>query len=242
MGLSEAQLNFFIQQDSPQVLLFIGPSGSGKKDQAMEAGRAWSQGEPIDFSDNQIVMSKVPAEGKVSMQTLQDYFSLSPGNRQAIILNLDGAGIEVQNAILKRFEEPTNRTWVLALTTNPARLLPTIRSRCQTISVPKRSRDDLAAWALMNNINHTEEEVVLAEGSSERLVWIVDNRDTVDAVKTKDAAKLLHNLRTQDEAIFWCSNVLGLMKSLHWTDIEEARQILSRGGKPEAALAVALLA
>src|SRR5204863_7508786 len=38
-----------------------------------------------------------------------------------------------QNALLKTLEEPYGRTLTILLTDHPAALLPTIRSRCQTV-------------------------------------------------------------------------------------------------------------
>ena len=40
---------------------------------------------------------------------------------------------QAQNALLKTLEEPAGRTVVILLTDQPAALLPTIRSRCQTV-------------------------------------------------------------------------------------------------------------
>jgi hypothetical protein len=47
---------------------------------------------------------------------------------------------QAQNAFLKTLEEPTPSTMILLYTTRPGRLLPTIRSRCQTISLMTNRR------------------------------------------------------------------------------------------------------
>jgi DNA polymerase III delta prime subunit len=48
---------------------------------------------------------------------------------------------QAQNAFLKTLEEPPPRTLLLLTTTNPRRLLPTIRSRCQQLSLLQNQRD-----------------------------------------------------------------------------------------------------
>ena len=47
---------------------------------------------------------------------------------QAEMMNL-----QAQNSILKTLEEPAGRTIIILLTDQPGALLPTVRSRCQTI-------------------------------------------------------------------------------------------------------------
>ncbi|MGN0891847.1 MAG: hypothetical protein ACI4Q0_01015 [Oligosphaeraceae bacterium] len=50
---------------------------------------------------------------------------------------------EAANAFLKTLEEPSDRVMFLLLTTQPHRLLPTIRSRCQTLLLPSLRRNYL---------------------------------------------------------------------------------------------------
>ena len=63
-----------------------------------------------------------------------------------IIVEAECLGEEAQNAFLKTLEEPPPNTLLLLLTVNSRKLLPTIRSRCQTISLLRnRQNYDLAA-------------------------------------------------------------------------------------------------
>ena len=50
-------------------------------------------------------------------------------------------GDEAQNAFLKTLEEPPRGTMLLLLTVNARRLLPTIRSRCQCMSLLRNRQD-----------------------------------------------------------------------------------------------------
>jgi len=51
----------------------------------------------------------------------------------AILLNAELTTLPAQHALLKILEEPGKNTFLFLITPNPPSLLPTIRSRCQTI-------------------------------------------------------------------------------------------------------------
>ena len=53
---------------------------------------------------------------------------------------------ETQNAMLKTLEEPPPRTWIILCTSQAERLLPTIRSRCQSVPFGTMSPEAMAAW------------------------------------------------------------------------------------------------
>lgn len=57
-----------------------------------------------------------------------------------IIVEADRMGDEAQNAFLKTLEEPAPRTVLMLLTAQPRNLLPTIRSRCQVVSLLQNRR------------------------------------------------------------------------------------------------------
>ncbi|NMA45299.1 MAG: hypothetical protein GX945_01935 [Lentisphaerae bacterium] len=60
----------------------------------------------------------------------------APGRlKVGIIVEAECLGTEAQNAFLKTLEEPPRQTMLLLLTVNSRQLLPTIRSRCQLLSL-----------------------------------------------------------------------------------------------------------
>ena len=64
----------------------------------------------------------------------------------AVIQDADQLNLNAANALLKTLEEPPPESF-LALTTGvPERLLPTVRSRCQRVSVPTVDAATLLAW------------------------------------------------------------------------------------------------
>lgn len=58
-----------------------------------------------------------------------------------VISEAECLGEAAQNSFLKTLEEPPGNTMLLLLTTNPRKLLPTIRSRCQIVSLLKNRKD-----------------------------------------------------------------------------------------------------
>ena len=66
--------------------------------------------------------------------------------RVVLVDGADRASEQVQNVLLKALEEPGERQMFVLVADDPARLLPTIRSRCQPLRIGPVPRADLAAW------------------------------------------------------------------------------------------------
>lgn len=72
--------------------------------------------------------------------------SAPDGGRRAVIIDAaDEMNPNAANAILKMLEEPPARVTFLLIAHQPARLLPTIRSRCRSLPLHPLSPQDLAA-------------------------------------------------------------------------------------------------
>jgi DNA polymerase-3 subunit delta' len=65
------------------------------------------------------------------------------GYRVVIVDPADDMNISAANALLKNLEEPPSRTVFILIAHSPGRLLPTIRSRCQTIRLSPLGEGDL---------------------------------------------------------------------------------------------------
>jgi DNA polymerase-3 subunit delta' len=79
---------------------------------------------------------------------LKDFFALSAadGGRRVVLVDAaDELNPNAANAILKLLEEPPANATLLLVCHQPARLLPTIRSRCRTLRLRPLGPDDLAA-------------------------------------------------------------------------------------------------
>ena len=71
-------------------------------------------------------------------------FGAEDGNWRVVIVDTaDDMNANAANALLKSLEEPPPRTVFLLLTSEPGRLLPTIRSRCRLMPLAPLSDEDL---------------------------------------------------------------------------------------------------
>lgn len=71
--------------------------------------------------------------------------AVDAGRRVVIVDAADEMNTAAANALLKMLEEPPDRTTLLLISHQPARLLPTIRSRCRALRLAPLSAPDLAA-------------------------------------------------------------------------------------------------
>lgn len=97
------------------------------------------------------------------VRKLKAGFALSApegGWRAAIVDAADEMNANAANALLKLLEEPPARTVLLLVSHQPARLLPTIRSRCRVLRLPPLAPEDLAR-ALAQAGAETEEAEML---------------------------------------------------------------------------------
>lgn len=80
------------------------------------------------------------------IRKMKAHFGLSAtdgGRRAAIIDSADEMNTAAANALLKLLEEPPANTVLLLISHQPARLLPTIRSRCRTLRMGLLSAEDM---------------------------------------------------------------------------------------------------
>ncbi len=73
---------------------------------------------------------------------------IAAARRIVLIEHADRANEQIQNALLKALEEPTDRHLYILVADEPGALLPTIRSRCQPLRVGAVPREELAAFLM----------------------------------------------------------------------------------------------
>lgn len=81
------------------------------------------------------------------VRRLKDFFALSAsgGGRRVVIVDAaDEMNVNAANALLKLLEEPPERATLFLIVHQPARLLPTIRSRCRELRLAPLAPDDMA--------------------------------------------------------------------------------------------------
>lgn len=86
------------------------------------------------------------------------------------------------NGLLKTLEEPTSSTLIVLVSSQPGRLLPTIRSRCQHHSMAVPAEDEALAWMGQQADNNADPLVALrlANGAPlKALEWMDDELSTI---------------------------------------------------------------
>ena len=115
------------------------------------ARRLLQLAEPRNFllrrapNDKETALSQVISVDEV--RKMKSFFALSAadgGRRTAIIDSLDEMNPAAANALLKLLEEPPANVTLFLIAHQPARLLPTIRSRCRELRLTALGPQDLA--------------------------------------------------------------------------------------------------
>ncbi len=72
--------------------------------------------------------------------------------RFVILSPADGMNTAAANALLKILEEPPANTTLVLVSSRETRLLPTVRSRCQVIRLPRPEHDEALRWVTSHSI------------------------------------------------------------------------------------------
>ena len=139
--------------DHPDIIVLT----YGPKDDKGE--KAQTEGKPFELARSiRIKQIRAMQRRLVTRPTL--------GQRRAIIIDpADDMEKSAANALLKSLEEPPAGTFFLLVTHRPARLLPTIRSRCRTLRFPVLSDSQLAAMLSAEGLPCDAQAIAAAEGS-----------------------------------------------------------------------------
>jgi len=87
------------------------------------------------------------------------------GLRVALIRPAEAMNAATANALLKSLEEPPDGTLMLLVSSDPQRLLPTVRSRCQSVIVPAPERQVAATWLRSQGVADAEAALSFAGGA-----------------------------------------------------------------------------
>ena len=137
---------------------------------------------------------------------LADFLNLTShrgGRRIAIIHPAEDMNTATANSLLKSLEEPPAGAVFLLVSHRPARLLPTIRSRCVPVPVPLPEPNAAAAWLARQGVSTPERWLSFAGGAPLRaleyatgtrgaaiervLLGIASgSRDEIGAIKDRD--------------------------------------------------------
>ncbi|MBT3197298.1 MAG: DNA polymerase III subunit delta' [Gammaproteobacteria bacterium] len=181
-----------MQQRIPHALLLHGPQGSGKGAFARLLSQRLLCSQPTESSGGLACghcpscklfqagthpdyYPLVPDEGKyvlaverVREMVVQFAFTPQCSGRKVVSINpAESMNNHSANSLLKTLEEPPGEAVMILVSHTPARLLATIRSRCQQIAFPTPPREMALAWLEETLDNPAEADAVLqlAEGA-----------------------------------------------------------------------------
>ncbi len=161
------------------------------------------------------------------VRKLNSFFGLSAtdgGSRVVIVDSADDLNPSAANALLKVLEEPPARAVLLLISHQPARLLPTIRSRCRTLRLAP-----LEPTALAAALNQAEIEVPDATALTE-----------LASGSAGDALRLITG-----NGLLIYADILGLLAQAPEMDRQAARRFAdaaaARGAEARMALSLRLL-
>ena len=118
--------------------------------------------------------SKPSAEIKVDqVRELADFLNIGSHRgrlRVALLHPAEDMNVHAANALLKSLEEPPSGAVFVLVSHRPARLLPTVRSRCVPLAVPLPERDEALAWLEGQGVKDAARWLAFAGGAPLRAV------------------------------------------------------------------------
>ncbi|OGM11022.1 DNA polymerase III, subunit gamma and tau [Candidatus Woesebacteria bacterium RBG_16_34_12] len=209
----ESLIKIIRSKNIPHAFLFSGPKGIGKTSAARILAKivncesktrkirgkylvepcnrcsfckSITNGTNIDV----IELDAASHRGIDDVRALKDAVKLSPASAKMKVYIIDEAHmltLEASNALLKTLEEPPSHVMFILATTNPEKLIPTIRSRAVTIPFKKATDEEI----LRSLQRITKGEKIKIE--DEQLLQIAEAADG----SFRDAAKILEQVVTE---------------------------------------------
>lgn len=155
------------QEKCPHILLFSGPSGCGKTTLARITAKE------LQCSEHDVI--EINSANNRGIDTARDiiqqmYYKPLHGPIKVYILDeVHQTSKDFQNAMLKALEEPPSHVYFMLCTTEPEKLIATIRNRATMFTVEKLDEQKIIRllWNISKNEGNEIDKTILAEIASE---------------------------------------------------------------------------
>lgn len=216
----------------PHAFLFAGPKGTGKTSAArilakiINCERLGKNGKPCDKCEqcvsitrgtnlDVVEMDAASHRGIDDVRVLRDAVKLAPTKAKKKIYIIDEAHMltmEASNALLKTLEEPPEHVVFILATTNPEKLIDTVRSRTTFISFRKalpseivRSLKRVIAGEKIKINNESLDKIArLSSGSFRDAIkiieqYVAEGQEYLDRYKSSELDNFIDFLIKKDE-------------------------------------------
>lgn len=145
------------------------------------------------------------------IRNLQQFITLSThraGWRVLVLHPAEAMNPQAANALLKTLEEPTPQTLMLLVTDQAGRLMPTVRSRCQVVTVPGCEPAVAERWLLEQGLDSANAKAAVAQAGGAPLLalawsdeaWQASRRQVMSALAEPERADWLQLAGTLEKA------------------------------------------
>lgn len=248
VSVREALINIIKSGEIPHAFLFAGPRGTGKTSAArilakiincQRIAKSVQRIESCNQCENCLSITKgtnmdviemdaASNRGIDDVRALRDVVKLAPTKAKAKIYIIDEAHMlttEASNALLKTLEEPPSHVYFILATTNPEKLIDTIRSRTTLINFTKATSEETKRS--LQRIVRSEKLGISDEELS--LIIKLSNGSFRDAVKlleqySKDR-NFLKNQKSFDSETF----INALLDKNSETSLDEIEKAITNG-------------
>ncbi|MHB8708327.1 MAG: DNA polymerase III subunit delta' [Desulfuromonadales bacterium] len=205
--------------------LFAGPEGVGKRLMALAVARVLFCAEgtgcgecpacrKLDHRNHPDLHVLEPDGNSIKIEqvrAIQRDLSLRPLEGRRKVCLIEAAELmttAAANALLKTLEEPRGDTLLILLSSQPQRLLETIRSRCQMLQFPRQSLELIRA-SLQTQLGVADDEAhvlaALSEGSfkkafgKDRQLYLEERRTLLKTLTALSAGSILPTLEFAEQ-------------------------------------------
>lgn len=131
------------------------------------AGETGREGvaERSDASDGAASSKQIRIDQVRDLQAFLRIGTHRGGMRVALIRPAEAMNPATSNSLLKSLEEPPPGTLMLLVSSDPQRLLPTVRSRCQAVPIPLPDQRIASAWLRSQGVADADAALGFAAGA-----------------------------------------------------------------------------